>query len=83
AGQLSEAGDRLAAVRCAPGSWRWLDEGVAADLEFAMHPDAARAALEGAFPATDVAVQPATGRAKKLLVADMDSTMITVECIDE
>jgi phosphoserine phosphatase len=28
-------------------------------------------------------VQPVEGRAKKLLVADMDSTMITVECIDE
>lgn len=83
AGQLSEAGDRLAAVHCVPGAWRWIDEGLAADLEFAMHPDAARAALEGAFPATDVAVQPAKGRAKRLLVADMDSTMITVECIDE
>lgn len=31
----------------------------------------------------DVVVQPAEGREKKLLVADMDSTMITVECIDE
>ncbi|MBB4839552.1 phosphoserine phosphatase [Sphingomonas kyeonggiensis] len=62
---------------------RWIDEGRAADLEFRMHPDAARAALEGAFPFTDVAVQPAEGRAKKLLIADMDSTMITVECIDE
>lgn len=31
----------------------------------------------------DVIVQPAAGREKKLLVADMDSTMITVECIDE
>lgn len=31
----------------------------------------------------DVVVQPARGREKKLLVADMDSTMITVECIDE
>lgn len=28
-------------------------------------------------------VQPVAGRAKFLLVADMDSTMITVECIDE
>jgi phosphoserine phosphatase len=83
AGQLSEAADRLAAVHCGPGGWRWIDEGRAADLEFAMHPDAARGALEGAFPFTDVAVQPAEGRAKKLLVADMDSTMITVECIDE
>ena len=28
-------------------------------------------------------MQPRDGRAKRLLVADMDSTMITVECIDE
>jgi phosphoserine phosphatase len=31
----------------------------------------------------DVIVQPAAHREKRLLVADMDSTMITVECIDE
>ena len=31
----------------------------------------------------DVIVQPLANREKKLLVADMDSTMITVECIDE
>lgn len=31
----------------------------------------------------DVIVQPAANREKRLLVADMDSTMITVECIDE
>jgi len=31
----------------------------------------------------DVIVQPAANREKKLLIADMDSTMITVECIDE
>jgi len=83
AGQLGEAADRLASAHCVPGEWRWLDEGRAADLAFAHHPDAARGALEGAFAATDVIVQPAEGRAKKLLVADMDSTMITVECIDE
>ncbi|MBO9624652.1 MAG: phosphoserine phosphatase SerB [Sphingomonas sp.] len=83
AGQLSEAADRLAGVDCAPGAWHWLEEGKAADLLFMSHPGAARAELEGAFPATDVIVQPAEGRSKKLLVADMDSTMITVECIDE
>jgi phosphoserine phosphatase len=33
--------------------------------------------------AVDVVVQPSRHRAKRLLVADMDSTMITVECIDE
>jgi phosphoserine phosphatase len=83
AGQLSEAADRLAGVDCAPGAWHWLDQGKAADLLFMSHSGAARAALEGAFPATDVIVQPQAHRAKKLLVADMDSTMITVECIDE
>jgi phosphoserine phosphatase len=31
----------------------------------------------------DVVVQPAAGRRKRLLAADMDSTIITVECIDE
>ena len=33
--------------------------------------------------AVDVCVQPAAGRRKRLLVADMDSTIINVECIDE
>jgi phosphoserine phosphatase len=31
----------------------------------------------------DLIVQSATGRAKKMLLADMDSTMIQQECIDE
>lgn len=31
----------------------------------------------------DLAVQPAEGRRKKMLLADMDSTMIRQECIDE
>src|SRR3546814_17202186 len=36
--------------------------------------------MEGSI---DVVVHPLGAREKKLLVADMDSTMITVECIDE
>lgn len=44
----------------------------------------AREALEEALPMVDVIVQPATTlRRKHLLVADMDSTMIRQECIDE
>jgi phosphoserine phosphatase len=31
----------------------------------------------------DAIAQPVATRAKKLLIADMDSTMITIECIDE
>jgi phosphoserine phosphatase len=44
----------------------------------------ARAAVEMAATDYDVVVQPAAAqRRKRLLVADMDSTMITCECIDE
>lgn len=32
---------------------------------------------------TDLVIQPAEGRRKRLLLADMDSTMIRQECIDE
>lgn len=61
----------------------WLDQGDAADIHFGLGAADARAALEGAFDAVDVVVQPTAGREKRLLIADMDSTMITVECIDE
>lgn len=80
---MSAAVDRLGQARCAPGAATWIDEGEAADVGFARDPGAARRALEGAAAGVDVVVQPAAGREKKLLVADMDSTMITVECIDE
>jgi phosphoserine phosphatase len=39
------------------------------------------AAFEG--HSVDVCVQPAEGRRKRLLVADMDSTIISCECLDE
>lgn len=79
----AEAAKRLADAGCAPGEARWIDEGVACDLPFAANPAAARKALEGAFDGVDVIVQREEGREKKLLISDMDSTMITVECIDE
>ena len=67
-----------------PGAPRWIDEGQAADIPFGrIDRPAARALLEGLVPGVDVVVQPRAGRARRLLVADMDSTMITVECIDE
>lgn len=65
-----------------------LSPGVAVDIPFT-RPDAdlkaiadrVRATLEGA--PIDVVVQPIAHRRKRLLVADMDSTMIGQECIDE
>ncbi len=83
AGHISEGRDRLNAAGCESAGGGWIDEGAAIDLAFAISPDAARAALEGAFAGVDVVVQAAEGRRKRLIVADMDSTMITVECIDE
>src|SRR6201996_5958168 len=82
-GDISAARDRLAVAGCGPTAHHWLDQDYAADLLFDADPVAARAALDGAFQGVDVVVQPAEGRIKRLLVADMDSTMITVECIDE
>lgn len=80
---LSSAQEKLTAAGCTVAGTRWIDTGLAADLDFTGDPLAAREALEGRFEATDIVVQPAAHREKRLLVADMDSTMITVECIDE
>ena len=66
-----------------PARRSWIEADKACDLLFSGGPAPARAALEGALGPVDVIVQGETGRRKKLLVADMDSTMITVECIDE
>ena len=84
AGDLSIAADALAGVGGVAQAPEWIDAGEAADLPFGrIDRAAARAALEGLLPGVDVIVQPRAGRAKRLLVADMDSTMITIECIDE
>ena len=61
---------------------RWIDEGDAADLRFSTDLKAVRWALEE-IPDVDVIVQAEAQREKALLVADMDSTIIGQECIDE
>ena len=72
------------AARWDGGQVRWLSEGEAAELEVAAIPaDFAAAAEEARAQGIDMAVQPTEGRAKKMLLADMDSTMIGQECIDE
>ncbi|ABD88799.1 phosphoserine phosphatase SerB [Rhodopseudomonas palustris] len=75
------------AVLPAPNAAVWLSEGVAADIAFASdEPPAVLAErlrkARGDYP-VDVVVQPAATRRKKLFLADMDSTMIGQECIDE
>jgi len=60
----------------------WIDEGDAADLSFSGHARDARWALDG-LDDVDLVVQPDEPRWKRLFVADMDSTIIGQECIDE
>ncbi|MES2137068.1 MAG: phosphoserine phosphatase SerB [Pseudomonadota bacterium] len=60
----------------------WIDEGDAADLSFAGDFKAARWALDG-LDGVDFVAQPDEPRWKRLFVADMDSTIIGQECIDE
>jgi len=65
---------------------RWLAEAEACDFEVAGGDPAELAARvrAGVGPASlDVAVVETRERAKRLMVSDMDSTIITVECIDE
>jgi phosphoserine phosphatase len=83
---LSEATlDRAAQALCGVERRRWLDEGAAADLVFTGDLKPKRAALEEALAdePVDVIVQPLARRVKRLLVADMDSTLIGQECVDE
>lgn len=66
------------------GDARWLNPGIAAEFDLAVVPDNRWEVWEGLQALRiDLVVQPAEGRRKKLLLADMDSTMIGQECIDE
>ena len=60
----------------------WIDDGDAADLQFGGDLKGARWAL-GGLEQVDVFVQADEPRFRRLLVADMDSTIIGQECIDE
>ena len=66
------------------GAVRWLAPGIAAEFPVPDTPDTLWQAWEGLQAhGVDLAVQPAEGRRKAMLIADMDSTMIGQECIDE
>jgi phosphoserine phosphatase len=69
------------------GAITWLSETVACDLTPAPDGDKAQVERLGrealADHAVDIIVQSAENRRKRILIADMDSTMIDQECIDE
>ncbi|GAC1635927.1 MAG: phosphoserine phosphatase SerB [Bradyrhizobium sp.] len=84
--------DGARAILPSPDPARWLFEGVAVDIPFgdqtpfeACDIQAVEHRLRearGDLP-IDIVVQPRATRRKKLFLADMDSTMIGQECIDE
>ena len=62
----------------------WLDPGVAADIALPAMPENRWEVWQNLQSlGIDLVVQPSQGRKKRLLIADMDSTMIQQECIDE
>jgi phosphoserine phosphatase len=70
--------------RWSGGEIRWLAPDEAAEFTLPQEPADFRdvwATLQGID--IDLCLQPAANRRKRLLVADMDSTMIQQECIDE
>lgn len=83
----STAIDAARSALTSPEHGDWLFEGVAADIRFSSTEDIRTISdrLRQAMSdiRVDVVVQPQIDRRKKLLLADMDSTMIGQECIDE
>jgi len=62
----------------------WLDPGIAAEFPLETMPANLWDVWQGLQGlAVDLILQPAAGRRKAVLLADMDSTMIQQECIDE
>ena len=79
--------DGARAVLPSPGPARWLFDEVAVDIPFTGSEDIAAIVTRlrearGDLP-IDIVVQPQAFRRKKLFLADMDSTMIGQECVDE
>jgi len=78
--------DHLAVAGARVGRLDWLDPGIACDIPYEKLPEdravaCARTALRGA--AVDVLALDAENRRKKVLVADMESTIIRNEMLDE
>ena len=67
-----------------PDEVQVLAEGIAADIYFEINEEETLPRIRNTCQqAIDVNVQETRGRARKLLIADMDSTIIQQECLDE
>ncbi|MGV8834274.1 MAG: phosphoserine phosphatase SerB [Devosia sp.] len=73
-----------AVVKETGGELNWLDHGIACEIIEPKSTDALSLARQIIGTAkVDAALVPTQGRRKPILIADMDSTMINEECIDE
>jgi phosphoserine phosphatase len=83
---VAEATAALNGLGAAAAETAWLADGRAADVAFSgAAPEAVAAAIRRVLAerAIDLHVAPAAGRKKRLLLADMDSTIVTTETLDE
>lgn len=86
AATLDAARQALEAAGGEVGAVDWLAPGLAVDIHFeGTRPAAAQAAVRKALEGrpVDVAAQPRENRRKRLFVADMDSTIVQSETLDE
>jgi phosphoserine phosphatase len=83
AGPLTEADAARAKDFCAGQHLTWLSAGEAAEFIVKNQPDPAQLKMVLAHKAVDVFVTRFRGRRKAVLVADMDSTIVTTETLDE
>ncbi len=85
-GLLAPVRAALTALGADCGTPEWLSEAEAVDIPFthlAAEPAAAAARAVLGMAPVDAIAQPVEGRRKALLLADMDSTMVTSETLDE
>ncbi|OFX02187.1 MAG: phosphoserine phosphatase SerB [Alphaproteobacteria bacterium RIFCSPHIGHO2_12_FULL_66_14] len=81
AAAVQRATEQLRAGGAAVGTVDWLAPGVACDLPFESPPEGATPTVS--LPGVDAVALSAEGRRKRLLVADMESTIIENEMLDE
>jgi phosphoserine phosphatase len=77
---------KLSAMKCAVLDINWLHEEIACDIKIRAddsHNIQSYLATDPLLQEIDYCFQPVEDRRKQLFLADMDSTIITVECIDE
>jgi len=74
---VQRASELLWSNRASVGTPDWLAPGIACEIPF----DGSTKSVS--MPGVDAVMLPATGRRKRLLVADMESTMIENEMLDE